>query len=230
VGGPACEFKISQGLLKERAAAAPWILDPTAAGARVRRGPRRAPGARVHGGPPFQNEGVCDQIRPCKIRRPWTCACGMRRRRRRSAAARGGNSPARLQIVLWVTFSCASGLYTKLSNMRTPPGVQGDGAGTHGGRRRKGADRPLRRAHGAAKACKKKENRARKFCSPREETLGELTGEGEAAVKEFDGDGGSGGAPAGGDPSSRRCTTPVAASPGQQASREGYDRVRGRKG
>jgi hypothetical protein len=39
----------TQGLLKERAAAALWILDPTAAGARMRRGPRRAPGARVHG-------------------------------------------------------------------------------------------------------------------------------------------------------------------------------------
>jgi hypothetical protein len=116
VGGPACEFKISQGLLKERAATAPWILETTAVGARVRRGPRRAPGARVYGGPPFQNEGVCDQSRPRKIRRPWTCACGMRRRRRRSAAARGGSSPARLQIVLWVTFSCASGLYTKLSS------------------------------------------------------------------------------------------------------------------
>jgi hypothetical protein len=37
---------------------------------------------------------------------------------------------------------------------------------------------------------------------------------------EFDSEGGSGGAPAGGDPSSGRCTTPVAASPGQQASRE----------
>jgi hypothetical protein len=114
--------------------------------------------------------------------------------------------------------------------MRTPPGVQGDGAGTHGGRRRKGADRPLRRACGAAKARKKKEKRARKFCSPREETSGELTGEGEAAVMEFDGDGGSGGAPAGGDPSSKRCATPVAASPRQQASCEGYDRVQGRKG
>jgi hypothetical protein len=33
---------------------------------------------------------------------------------------------------------------------------------------------------------------------------------------EFDGDGGSGGAPAGGDPSSRRCATPVAASPGNK--------------
>jgi hypothetical protein len=60
--------------------------------------------------------------------------------------------------------------------------------------------------------------------------LGELTGEGEAAVMEFDGDGGSGGAPADGDPSSGRYTTPVAASLGQQASREEHDRVRGRKG
>jgi hypothetical protein len=94
VEGPACEFKTFQGLLKKRAAAAPWILDPMAAGARVRRGPRRAPGGRVHGGPPFQNEGVFDQGRSCEIRRPWTCACGMRRRCRRSTVARGGSSPA----------------------------------------------------------------------------------------------------------------------------------------
>jgi hypothetical protein len=42
------------------------------------------------------------------------------------------------------------------AEQRTPPGVQGDSAGTHGGRRRKGADWPLRRARGAAKAHKKK--------------------------------------------------------------------------
>jgi hypothetical protein len=77
----------TQGLLIKIAKAAPWILDPTAADAREHGGPRRAPGARVHGGPPIQNEGVRDQSRPCKIRRPWTHACEMRRQRRRSAAA-----------------------------------------------------------------------------------------------------------------------------------------------
>jgi hypothetical protein len=38
---------------------------------------------------------------------------------------------------------------------------------------------------------------------------------------EFDDGGGSGGAPVGGDPSSRRCAIPVVISPEQQASREG---------
>jgi hypothetical protein len=71
--------------------------------------------------------------------------------------------------------------------------------------------------------------RAGKLCSPREVASGELTGEGKAAMMVFDVGGGSGGAPAGGDPSSSRCTIPVAISPGQQVSREGYDRVRGRK-
>jgi hypothetical protein len=33
------------------ASPAPWISDPTATDARVRHGPHRAPGARVHGGP-----------------------------------------------------------------------------------------------------------------------------------------------------------------------------------
>jgi hypothetical protein len=61
------------------------------------------------------------------------------------------------------------------------------------------------------------------------EVPGELTGEGKAAVMEFDDDGGSGGAPVGGNQISRRCTILVAVSPEQQASREGYDRVRERK-
>jgi hypothetical protein len=54
----------NQGLLIKIARAAPWILDPTAADACACRGPRRAPGARVHGGPAVQNEGVCDLSRP----------------------------------------------------------------------------------------------------------------------------------------------------------------------
>jgi hypothetical protein len=33
VGGPACENKITQGLLKEIGSAEPWIFDPTAEGA-----------------------------------------------------------------------------------------------------------------------------------------------------------------------------------------------------
>jgi hypothetical protein len=82
----------NSGVLKRNAKAAPWILDPTAADARVCRGPHRELGSRVHGGPPTQNEGVRDPCHPCKIQGPWTRACGMRRRARRSAAARGGSS------------------------------------------------------------------------------------------------------------------------------------------
>jgi hypothetical protein len=67
VGGPACKNKIAHGLLTENAAAAPWILDPTAAGARVRRGPRRELGSRVHGGPVFKREEVRDLHRPREI-------------------------------------------------------------------------------------------------------------------------------------------------------------------
>jgi hypothetical protein len=48
-------------------------------------------------------------------------------------------------------------------------------------------------------------------------------------VMEFDGDGGSGGAPAGGDPSSKRRAILVTAFPGQQAPREANNRVRERK-
>jgi hypothetical protein len=59
--------------------------------------------------------------------------------------------------------------------------------------------------------------------------LGELMGEGEAAVMEFDGDGGSGGAPVGGDPSSKCRAILVTAFPGQQAPREANNRVRERK-
>jgi hypothetical protein len=75
----------------------------------------------------------------------------------------------------------------------------------------------------------RKEKRAGRHCSPREEALGKLTGEGKAAVMEFDGGGGSGGAPVGGNQSSRHCTIPVVVSPDQQAPREEYDRVGERK-
>jgi hypothetical protein len=59
VEGPACKTIKAQGLLIKIARAAPWISDPTATDARVRRGPHRAPGARVHGGPPpFKRRGT----------------------------------------------------------------------------------------------------------------------------------------------------------------------------
>jgi hypothetical protein len=73
------------------------------------------------------------------------------------------------------------------------------------------------------------EKRAGKLCSPREVVSGELTSEGKAEMMEFDVGGSSGGTLAGGEPSSSRCAIPVAISLGQQASHEGYDRVRGRK-
>jgi hypothetical protein len=58
------------------------------------------------------------------------------------------------------------------------------------------------------------------FCSPCVEEGGELKNEGKVQVRELGNGGGSGGAPVGGDPCSRRCAIPVTTSPGQQASRE----------
>jgi hypothetical protein len=67
VEGPACKNKIAQGLSTENAVAAQWILDPMAAGARVRRGPRRELGSWVHGGSVFKREEVRDLHRPREI-------------------------------------------------------------------------------------------------------------------------------------------------------------------
>jgi hypothetical protein len=94
VEGQACKTVKTQGLLIKIARAAPWIFDQTATDACACRGPCRAPGARVHGGPVVQNEGVCDPSRPREIQRPRTHACEGRRRRRRRAAARDRGSPA----------------------------------------------------------------------------------------------------------------------------------------
>jgi hypothetical protein len=55
VGGPACKTVKAQGLLIKTASPAPWISDPTATDSRGHGGPRRAPGARVHGGLPRLN-------------------------------------------------------------------------------------------------------------------------------------------------------------------------------
>jgi hypothetical protein len=48
--GPTCKNRIAQGPFNENATAALWISDPTTVDARVCAEPRRAPGARVHGG------------------------------------------------------------------------------------------------------------------------------------------------------------------------------------
>jgi hypothetical protein len=137
----------AQGLLNKTASPAPWISDPTVTGARERRGPRRAPGARVHGGPPRLNEGVRDLDRPSQIQGPWTRACGMRRRRHRKQGQRGGASPGNRRRAL----SCCSGRHLprvwalRLAGERaSKPRGSGGGAGIHGGRRRKGADQPCR--------------------------------------------------------------------------------------
>jgi hypothetical protein len=67
------------------------------------------------------------------------------------------------------------------------------------------------------------------FCSPRTRVDDGPTGGEEAATGRLGDGGGSVGAPAGGNPSSKRGSSPVAAFPGQQASREGHDHARVRK-
>jgi hypothetical protein len=153
----------TQGLLKERAAAAPWILDPMAAGARVRRGPRHAPGARVHGGPPFQNEGVCDQSRPREIQRPRMHASEGRRRCRRRAAARDRGSPA-------LALDGVPGHHSDHELLQNEAGELAHVTGglwgqfcLADGRHRKGAERPLRRACGCAAVHERKGKQARKI-------------------------------------------------------------------
>jgi hypothetical protein len=127
----------------------------------VRGGPRRAPDARVHGGPATQTEGVRDLIRPSQISQPRTLASDGRQRARRRQGRRGGASPE----IHRRTLSCCTGrqfvgaraLHVAGEHASKPRG-QGDGAGIHGGRRRKGAGRPRRRARGAAIACKEVKN------------------------------------------------------------------------
>jgi hypothetical protein len=84
----------SSGVLIKMASPAPWISDPTATDARGRGGPRRAPGAQVHGGPPrLKRRGT--RSWPFVRDRTAQEACKRgRRRRRRREAAHGGSSPA----------------------------------------------------------------------------------------------------------------------------------------
>jgi hypothetical protein len=185
----------TQGLLKERAAAALWILDPTAAGARVRRGPRRAPGARVHGGPPFQNERVCDQSRPREIQRPRTHASEGRRRRRRRAAARDRGSPA-------LALDGVLGHHSDHELVQNEAGalahVTGGSIGEIVPRRR-----PAPEGGGAAapaslwvRCCAREEGKTGgENCSQFKGVAGELEGEEGATAAELGNGGGLGGAP-----------------------------------
>jgi hypothetical protein len=75
VEGPACKTRIVQGLFKENATATLWILDPTAADARVRGGPRRELGSRVHGGPSPRGYALSNLGRPQKIGWPGSRSC-----------------------------------------------------------------------------------------------------------------------------------------------------------
>jgi hypothetical protein len=62
------------------------------------------------------------------------------------------------------------------------------------------------------RCCAQKEGeRGRVYCSPCVEEGGELKTKGRRLVRKLGDGGGSGGAPAGGDPSSRRCAIPVTA-------------------
>jgi hypothetical protein len=128
--------------------------------ARARGGPRRAPGARVHGGPATQPEGVRDLVRPSQISRSRTRASKGQRRARRRVAARGGGSPA-------LPLSGAPGHQHDHKLVHYVEGAHAhvtEGSGGRsclvGGRHRKGAARLLRRARGGAKMLRTKGYRA----------------------------------------------------------------------
>jgi hypothetical protein len=94
VEGPACKTRIVQGLLKEIATAAPWILDPTpqTCACAVDRSMHPAHGSTVH-----HTVGVSpgfDQRRGSAIQRLRTHASGGGDGVHQRAAARGGGSPA----------------------------------------------------------------------------------------------------------------------------------------
>jgi hypothetical protein len=105
--------------------------------------------------------------------------------RRRAAAAR--------RRELWgelpTAFSCASGCYTLLGGWRMHLGVQGEGSSCHGGRRRKGAEPPLRRARAVEAVLKGKGGRQGQICSPRRGNGSELKADGEALKGKPDVDG-----------------------------------------
>jgi hypothetical protein len=117
------------------------------------RAPWTTPCARRTGPRWTEGKGVppCfDQDRPCQIRRPGTCVSGARRRARRSAAARGRGSPA-LALDSAPGHLLDRGLEQNAVRVLAHV-TKGSGgrSGLTGGRHRKGAARPLRRARGGA--------------------------------------------------------------------------------
>jgi hypothetical protein len=87
-------------------------LDPTAASACARRGPRRELGSRVHGGPATQNERVRDLARLSQVSQPRTHAGEGQWRACQSAVARSGSSPAgallEADLKMPITTSCST--------------------------------------------------------------------------------------------------------------------------
>jgi hypothetical protein len=110
-------------------------------------GPGRQLSSRVHSGPGVINEEVRDLV--CPSQNEWLrmhVSAGRwwahQRQTQRAAALRrhepGRGFPA--------PKTCTRGCYEKRGSLRTHLEVQGEGLGVHGGRRRKGAERPRRRA------------------------------------------------------------------------------------
>jgi hypothetical protein len=119
VGGPTCEFKEVQGLLKESGSAEPWILDPTAEKAVDRAvvvahestvdRPHNPKGYAI----PFVHHRSHDLGR---VQAGW-------RRTHRSAAARGGGfTGAALDHAVGHHFVCMWALRLAGANAHTPRG------------------------------------------------------------------------------------------------------------
>jgi hypothetical protein len=197
VEGPACKSVKTQELLKVIGSAELWISDPTAEGA-VDRAMVAVHEFMVDR--PLKRERVRDLVHPSQISRPRT---------RTSEGRRGdASSEVRRRTPSHYTghhFARAWALHVAGEHASKPRG-----SGERRGHPRRPAPEGGRSASPASPwsghSAQGSEKRAGRLCSPREEASGEVTGEGKAAVMEFDDGGGSGGAPADGNQSSRRCT------------------------
>jgi hypothetical protein len=211
------------GALNQICHSAPWISDPTADGAWVHHGPGRGRGPWVHRGPPlFKRRGTRSQpsardltvldecVRRAAVKSPGTGAA-----RRRAAAHRRRKLWGELPAV----FSCISRCYTQLGGLRTHLGVQWWGSGFYGGRRRKGAEPPLRRARAVGAVLKRERKRRGQFCSPRRGNGSEHKVDGEALRGSSTSTASSGGGPADG----------VTAQLGPEATRCPWSKERGRE-